>query len=212
MELGAHWYMFSYKKNWKCAIVSLHFFPMNFTIYICTHYCIHSETIYVDILVCRAFSCLSSACYILWLISRVLLHCYISTPGHTLSSFFILRVISGCGWHFCLESRVCHSQCFSMRMGSWQLHIDSVMMCWSTTNFSYQMEMQIHLFTHACMHTLNTIGTLCVQYMGPVLSGAVGIVTAHSGIVPSRLETDRSSAMCTPRYVVHIYVPSTHAG
>ena len=29
--------MFRYKKNLKCAIVSLPFFPMNFTIYMCTH-------------------------------------------------------------------------------------------------------------------------------------------------------------------------------
>ena len=50
------------------------------------------------------------------------------------------------------------------------------------------MEMQIHLFTPACMHTLNTIGTLCVQYMGPVLSGAVAIVTV--ALFPADWVTD----------------------
>ena len=167
MELGAHWYMFSYKKNWNCAIVSLHFFPMNFTIYICTHYCMHSETSYPDILVyrtifhLRSFFCLRGAYCIQWLISRVLHH--ISTPDHTPSAFFIQRVIRECGWHCFISWVWLQSHYFSIGVGTCQLHIDIAMMCWSTSNLSCQMEMQIHLFTHACMHTLNTIWTLCVH-------------------------------------------------
>ena len=130
----------------------------------------HSEAGYLDILVCTTIFRLSGACCIQWLISRVLHHRYMSTAGHTPSNFFILcmRVISGCEWH-CLVSWVWFQpHCFSMRVGTWQLHIDIATVCWNTSNFC-QMEMQIHLFTHVCSEDNRTLS------VHGVVADAVGI-------------------------------------
>ena len=124
----------------------------------------HSEASYPDILVCRSFFGLSSACCIQWLISRVLLHCYISTLGHTPSDFFILRVISGCGiWH-CLISWVwLQFHFFKMGVGTCQLHIDSIIICGDASNISCQKVKRYVYSVHACSEvnrgTLYTVHT-----------------------------------------------------
>ena len=190
-------------------------FPLNFITYICTHSCMHSGASYVDILVCRTFFHLRGACCIQWLISRVLLHCYISTLRHTPSNFFILRVISGCRFWHCRISWVWFQvHFFKMGVGTCQLHINTVIICGDTSNISCQKvkrkKGKLYISSPACM-LWKWIRALYIQY---ICTWGAGCCSGHTPDSDSVLsldwETVKNSA-CVYHYSMQLlHVPSTH--